>query len=649
MTTIRVPDIGDASNVTVIEVAVSPGDTVAEGDTLIVLESDKASMEIPADASGVVGTLHVKEGSEVNEGDPICDLDVAGGSASAPVAAAPVEAIPEQAAPAQASASAPASTAQGGTERVTVPDTGNADGVTVIEVSVAVGDTVAEGDTLIVLESDKASMEIPAPAAGVIHALLVQEGAQVVQGDPICDLTTESTNTNPVASIAPSPAAAAPAPAIESVSAPTVGGVESVVVPDTGNADGVTVIEIAVAVGDTVSEGDTLIVLESDKASMEIPSPVSGKILSLAVKEGSSVVQGDLIGTVEGASVPTSQTAPAVAQSAPAPATQSAPAQAASSVASVEQPSSAPVASGGHVHAGPAVRALARELGVDLSLIGGSGPRGRITKDDLHLFVKSQLQKAQSGVSTGVVGSGIPAIPAVDFAAFGPIERMPMSKIHKLTADNMTRCLLNVPAVTQFDEADITELEDFRKSMKADAEKRGVKLTPLPFLIKASAYALSALPQVNASIDPDASEIIRKGYIHIGIAVDTPDGLMVPVIRDADQKGIWEIAAEAAELADKAKNKKLKPAEMQGATFTISSLGSIGGTAFTPIVPAPQAAILGVSKASMKPIWDGAQFQPRLMLPLCLSYDHRVINGGDGARFTSILGKVLGDIRQLLF
>jgi pyruvate dehydrogenase E2 component (dihydrolipoamide acetyltransferase) len=245
-------------------------------------------------------------------------------------------------------------------------------------------------------------------------------------------------------------------------------------------------------------------------------------------------------------------------------------------------------------------------------------------------------------------GAGIPAITLPDFAAFGPIERIKMSKIHILTADNMTRCLLNVPAVTQFDEADITELEEFRKSMKADADRLGVKLTPMPFLIKAAAYALRALPQVNASIDPVALEIIRKGYVHIGIAVDTPDGLMVPVIRDADQKGLWDIARETVELAEKAKTKKLKPAEMQGASFTISSLGSIGGTAFTPIVPSPQAAILGVSKASIKPVWDGKAFLPRMMLPLSLSYDHRVINGGDGARFTSVMSQVLGDIRRLL-
>ena len=630
MTTIRVPDIGDASNVTVIEVAVSQGDTVAEGDTLIVLESDKASMEIPADASGVVGKIHVSEGAEVNEGDLICELEGAESGAETVTEAS------NQSAPAEPVAAE----VSGASQLVSVPDTGSADGVTVIEIAVSIGDSVAEGDTLIVLESDKASMEIPAPASGVVTALKVSEGQQVVQGDPICEMT----GGNDTATSTPEPQASSELAAAETLAPQSSGGIEKVVVPDTGNADGVTVIEVSIGVGDTVSEGDTLIVLESDKASMEIPSPVSGKVLALSVKEGDSVAQGDAIADVEATagSQPQATTA-SPQQPAATPASTKAPAPQPPVVEEASVPSV-----GSSVHAGPAVRALARELGVNLSSVPSTGPRGRITKDDLHDFVKAKLQEAESG-QTMNGGSGIPPIPPVDFAAFGPVERIPMTKIHKLTADNMSRCWLNVPAVTQFDEADITDLETFRKSMKAEAEKKGVKLTPLPFLIKASAYALAELPQVNASIDPSTDEIVRKGYIHIGIAVDTPDGLMVPVIRDADQKGIWDIAAEASELADKAKTKKLKPAEMQGATFTISSLGSIGGTAFTPIVPSPQAAILGISKASMQPVWDGTAFQPRLMLPLCLSYDHRVINGGDGARFTSILSKVLSDIRHLVF
>ncbi len=636
MTTIRVPDIGEASNVTVIEIAVATGDQVAEGDTLIVLESDKASMEIPADTAGTVGVIHVKEGSEVSEGDVICELEgdsVESGS------------VPPAVAESSSAVSEP-QPVTGETEVVEVPDTGSAEGVTVIEVSVAVGDIVSEGDTLIVLESDKASMEIPAPQSGTVGALSVSEGQQVVQGDTICTLQTVGASSN-----AESPqteqTASQSSQSSDVTPMQTQGGTsESVVVPDTGSADGVTVIEIAVSVGDRVAEGDTLIVLESDKASMEIPSPVAGVIERLSVKDGDQVKQGDPIASVA-AEAPSASASPAsdsasrssVVSEAPAkPAQQAAP-------ASPKEVIKTPVG----VHAGPAVRALARELGVDLTQLTGSGPKGRITKDDLHQFVKTQLANRSTSGAGAHGGTGIPSVPMVDFEAFGPIERRPMSKIHRLTADNMTRCLLNVPAVTQFDEADITELEAFRKSMKAEAEQKAVRLTPLPFLIKACAYALKALPQVNASIDVESEEIIVKQYVHIGIAVDTPDGLMVPVLRDADQKGLWELAAEASELAEKAKNKKLKPHEMQGATFTISSLGSIGGTAFTPIVPAPQAAILGVSKASMQPVWDGSAFQPRLMLPLCLSYDHRVINGGDGARFTSTLNQVLGDIRRLLF
>ena len=642
MTTIRVPDIGDTSNVTVIEVAVAPGDHVSEGDTLIVLESDKASMEIPADGSGVVGEIHVSEGSEVNEGDSICELE---GAESVTEADADAEAeakalkdsVPSELVDEQIS---------GESHLVSVPDTGSADGVTVIEIAVLVGDSVSEGDTLIVLESDKASMEIPAPASGVVTALRVSEGQQVVQGDPICEMSGGDATVS--AELAPASVRSEPlkqAPAEQAVTQ-TGGDIERVVVPDTGNTDGVTVIEISVGVGDTVSEGDTVIVLESDKASMEIPSPVSGKVVALSVNEGDSVTRGDPVAEVEvtGGPAPQANKAPQKsAQEAPTPTSPPAPILDSHVVAESTAPSAA-----SSVHAGPAVRALARELGVNLTKVLPSGPRGRITKDDLHDFVKAKLKEAESG--TGVTGgSGVPAIPVVDFEAFGPVERVPMTKIHKLTADNMTRCWLNVPSVTQFDEADITDLEVFRKSMKAEAERRGVKLTLLPFLIKASAHALAELPEVNASIDPATDEIVRKKYVHIGIAVDTPDGLMVPVIRDADQKGIWEISAEASELADKAKTQKLKPAEMQGATFTISSLGSIGGTAFTPIVPSPQAAILGISKASIQPVWDGSSFQPRLMLPLCLSYDHRVINGGDGARFTGMLGKVLGDIRHLVF
>ena len=379
MTTIRVPDIGDASNVTVIEVAVSQGDNVAEGDILIVLESDKASMEIPADASGVVGKIHVSEGAEVNEGDPICELEGAESGA---------ETVPEasnQSAPAEPVAAQ----VSGASQLVSVPDTGSADGVTVIEIAVSVGDSVAEGDTLIVLESDKASMEIPAPASGVVTALKVSEGKQVVQGDPICEMTGGDAN----ATSTPTPQASSEPAAVETLALQSSGGIEKVVVPNTGNADGVTVIEVSIGVGDTVSEGDTLIVLESDKASMEIPSPVSGKVLALSVKEGDTVAQGDAVADVEATGGSQTQTTTASTQQpAATPASTKAPAPQPPVVDEASAPSI-----GSSVHAGPAVRALARELGVNLSSVSSTGPRGRITKDDLHDFVKAKLQEAESG------------------------------------------------------------------------------------------------------------------------------------------------------------------------------------------------------------------------------------------------------------
>lgn len=540
---------------------------------------------------------------------------------------------------------------------ICVPEIGDSSKVTVIEVAVAFGDTVTLGDTLIVLESDKASMEIPAEISGIIGIVHVTEGTEVSEGDPICELegnTAEqkTESTNEISRESKSEVA-------EGVTADLSSAHQLIAVPDTGNADGITVIEIAVVEGDFVTEGDILIVLESDKASMEIPATHSGKILSLKVSEGDSVVEGDPICELE---VQDSQQAAkesateAEMDSSSKPLTSGEsdaeykpnPTKNASEVARVEQGESTLLSSKdvSGVHAGPAVRAMARELMVKLKDVPSTGPRGRITKDDLYNYVRGRVSVNDN--KPPATGLDIPAIPKIDFESYGPVERAPMTKIHKLTADNMKRCWLNVPSVTQFDEADITDLEAFRKMKKPDADTRGIRLTPLPFLIKASAYALREFPLVNSSIDLSTDEIVKKDFVNIGVAVDTPDGLLVPVIRDADQKGIWELASEISELADKARTKKLRSQEMQGATFTISSLGSIGGSAFTPIVPAPQAAILGVSKASIKPIWDGSNFQPRLMLPLCLSYDHRIINGGDGARFTSLLGSTLADIRHLL-
>ncbi|HET8791881.1 MAG TPA: dihydrolipoyllysine-residue acetyltransferase, partial [Modicisalibacter sp.] len=431
-------------------------------------------------------------------------------------------------------------------------------------------------------------------------------------------------------------------------------------VPDIGGSENVPIIEVAVAEGDEIDEEDPLITLESDKASMDVPSPFKGKLVELAVKEGDTVSEGDLIGYLEVAGTAKKTDKPKKADR-PADKTEQKserkPANQVAEVDAMAKPSpEAQMAAyqprdGKLVHAGPAVRMLARELGVDLGLVKPSGPKDRVLKEDVHAFVKQAMKQqtsAPSDATAATGGAGIPPIPAVDFSQFGEIEEQPMGRLLKMGAANLHRSWLNVPHVTQFDEADITDLEAFRKSMKAEAEAEGAKLTPLPFLIKASAFALRKFPQFNVSLHPDGETLVWKKYVHIGVAVDTPNGLMVPVIRDADKKSLIELAKESSELAKKAQTKKLKREEMQGGCFTISSLGSIGGTAFTPIVNAPEVAILGVSKAQMKPVWNGSDFAPRLMMPLCLSYDHRAVNGADAARFTAFLAQVLSDVRRML-
>lgn len=548
-------------------------------------------------------------------------------------------------------------------QEIKVPDLGGADEVEIIEIIVSEGDSVEEEDPILTVESDKASVELPAPVAGKISKITVKVGDKVKEGDVIGmlaasgdaggsdDAADDKSEQTEEKSEAPSEARsedAKPAPKKKKSGGSRT---EVVKVPSLDGFEDVPVIEINVAEGDTVGEEDPLVTVESDKATMEIPSPYAGKIGKILVKEGDKLSEGsDLLemtieddGDDEGESEDSGDSARADSQ-------ESKPEKSQGKQESEPQPQGStyePPSPGTKVHAGPAVRKLARELGADLTRVKGSGPKGRIIKDDVHAYVKSQLQQAQQGASVGT-GSGIPGVKLPDFSQFGEIEREGMSRMMAATATNMQRSWLNVPHVTQFDDADITEMEDFRKAQKAAGEKRGVKMTPLPFLLKACAAALAELPQFNVSLDMERKEVVRKKYIHIGIAVDTPHGLMVPVIRDVDQKGLWELAAESAELAQKARDKQLKPAEMQGACFTITSLGGIGGTAFTPIVNTPEVAILGVSKASMKPVWDGKEFQPRLMLPLSLSYDHRAVNGADAARFTNLLTQLLGDIRTLL-
>ncbi|WP_428820476.1 dihydrolipoyllysine-residue acetyltransferase [Microbulbifer sp. MCCC 1A16149] len=553
---------------------------------------------------------------------------------------------------------------------IKVPDLGGADQVDVIEIAVAVGDTVAEEDALIVVEGDKASMDVPAPVAGKILSISVKEGDKVSEGDVIGEMETDAAGDSADEAseeAAPAPAEeSAPAPAAEEAPAPAPAAAgeekeEEIKVPDLGGADAVDVIEISVSAGDSVEEGDALIVVEGDKASMDVPSSASGTIVSISVKEGDKVSTGDVIGVIktlsggESGGGESGGAAPAPAAAAPAPAPAAAPAAAASAS---QEPPAAPQKDphverdhtpSAEVYAGPAVRKLARELGVTLNKVKPTGPRGRVTKDDLHAYIKEQVKKAESGAVSGVGGNiGIAPMPEIDFSQFGPVTTEPMSKIHKLTAANMSRNWLNVPHVTQFDDADITELEDFRKAMKAEAEKRGVKLTPVPFLLKAAAAALREVPSFNVSLHNDGEHIVKKDYVHIGMAVDTPKGLMVPVIRDVDKKGLYELAEEATAMAIAARDGKLKPRDMQGACFTISSLGAIGGTGFTPIVNAPEVGILGVSKLAVRPEWNGKEFVPRKMLPLALSYDHRAVNGGDAGRFLTYLAGVLADVRRLL-
>lgn len=539
------------------------------------------------------------------------------------------------------------------TQEIKVPDIGGSEEVEVIEVCVAVGDQVSEEQSLVVLESDKASMEVPSPVAGKVISLAMKEGDSVAEGSVILvlDVESDAEASEPAAEAAPAPVpdeASTVEAVVEPVSSQDGGvSIETIPVPDIGGSEEVEIIEICVTVGDEVQEGDSLVVLESDKASMEVPSPKAGKVVSIAMKEGGKASEGVAILDLEvaqavSASVVKPSTVPALASSPTL-------ALASSSVPKIEEsvhrvkPADTSRSSG--TYAGPAVRKLAREFGVELDNVQGTGPKGRLLKEDIQAFVKKALSGADQRATSG---AGIPSIPAVDFAKFGEIDVKPMSKLHKVVSANMHRSWLNIPHVTQFDDADITDLEDFRAGLKAEAERRGVKITPLPFLLKACANALLVNPKFNASIDESGENLVYKKYVHIGMAVDTPVGLMVPVIRDVDKKSIWDLAAETAELAAKAKSRKLKPDEMQGGCFTISSLGGIGGNGFTPIVNAPEVGILGVSKLAVKPVWDGKTFQPRKMLPLSLSYDHRAINGGDAGRFFTYLGELLADIRKMV-
>ncbi|MFG0606280.1 pyruvate dehydrogenase complex dihydrolipoyllysine-residue acetyltransferase [Vibrio mimicus] len=627
---IYVPDIG-ADEVEVTEILVKVGDKVAEEQSLITVEGDKASMEVPASQAGIVKEIKVVAGDKVSTGSLIMLFETvaeAEGAAAAAPAPAPQAAAPVAAAPAAAAL-----------KEVQVPDIGG-DEVEVTEIMVKVGDVVAEEQSLITVEGDKASMEVPAPFAGTVKEIKIAAGDKVSTGSLI--MVFEVAGAAPVA--APVQAAAPAAAA-----APAVAALKEVQVPDIGG-DEVTVTEIMVNVGDSISEEQSLITVEGDKASMEVPAPFAGTLKEIKVAAGDKVKTGSLIMVFEVAGA--APVAAPVQASAPA----AAPAQAAVPAAA------APAASGEfqenheYSHASPVVRRLAREFGVNLAKVKGSGRKNRILKEDVQSYVKEALKRLESGAQATASGKGDGAAlgllpwPKVDFSKFGETEVQPLSRIKKISGANLHRNWVMIPHVTQWDNADITELEKFRQEQNAMEAKRdtGMKITPLVFIMKAAAKALEAFPAFNSSLSDDGESLILKKYVNIGIAVDTPNGLVVPVFKDVNKKGIYELSKELAEVSKKARGGKLTAADMQGGCFTISSLGGIGGTAFTPIVNAPEVAILGVSKSEMKPVWNGKEFAPRLQLPLSLSYDHRVIDGAEGARFITYLNECLSDIRRLV-
>ncbi|MFG7052058.1 dihydrolipoyllysine-residue acetyltransferase [Burkholderia pseudomallei] len=540
---------------------------------------------------------------------------------------------------------------------VKVPDIGDYKDVPVIEVLVKPGDAVEPEQSLVTLESDKATMDVPSPSAGTVKEVKVKVGDAVSQGSLIVLLDGAQAAAQPAQANGAATSAAQPAAAPAAAPAPAAaagGGTVDVKVPDIGDYKDVPVIEIAVKIGDTVEKEQSLVTLESDKATMDVPSPAAGVVKDIKVKVGDAVSEGSLIVVLEasgGAAASAPQAAapvPAPAALAPAPAPQAAPAAA---PAPAQAP--APAASGEYraSHASPSVRKFARELGVDVSRVTGTGPKSRITKDDVTAFVKGVMtgQRAAPGAAAAPAGGGelnLLPWPKVDFSKFGPFEAKPLSRIKKISGANLHRNWVMIPHVTNNDEADITELEALRVQLNKEHEKAGVKFTMLAFVIKAVVAALKKFPTFNASLDGD--NLVFKQYYHIGFAADTPNGLVVPVIRDADKKGLVDIAKEMAELSKAAREGKLKPDQMQGGCFSISSLGGIGGTHFTPIINAPEVAILGLSRGQMKPVWDGKQFVPRLTLPLSLSYDHRVIDGAEAARFNAYLGALLADFRRII-
>ncbi|MEI7186751.1 pyruvate dehydrogenase complex dihydrolipoyllysine-residue acetyltransferase [Dickeya dianthicola] len=599
---INVPDIG-ADEVEVTEVLVKVGDKVEAEQSLITVEGDKASMEVPSPQAGVVKEIKVAVGDKVVTGKLIMVFEAEGAAAAASVA-----------------------------KEVDVPDIGG-DEVEVTDVMVKVGDTVAAEQSLITVEGDKASMEVPAPFAGTVKEIRIKTGDKVKTGTLI--MVFEVAGAAPVA--APAPAASAPA------TAPAVsGGAKDVNVPDIGG-DEVEVTEVLVKVGDKVAAEQSIITVEGDKASMEVPAPFAGTIKEIKVSTGSKVKTGSLIMVfeVEGAA-PAAAPAPVAA----APAAASAPAVAKADGKSEFAENDA------YIHATPVIRRLAREFGVNLAKVKGTGRKGRILREDVQAYVKDAVKRAESAPAAAA-GGGLPGMlpwPKIDFSKFGEVEEVELGRIQKISGANLSRNWVMIPHVTHFDKTDITDLEAFRKQQNVEAEKRklDVKITPVVFIMKAVAAALEQMPRFNSSLSEDAQRLTLKKYINIGVAVDTPNGLVVPVFKDVNKKGIIELSRELMIISKKARDGKLTAGEMQGGCFTISSIGGLGTTHFAPIVNAPEVAILGVSKSAMEPVWNGKEFTPRLMMPISLSFDHRVIDGADGARFITIINNTLSDIRRLV-
>ncbi|WP_213796396.1 pyruvate dehydrogenase complex dihydrolipoyllysine-residue acetyltransferase [Klebsiella aerogenes] len=627
---IKVPDIG-ADEVEITEILVKVGDKVEAEQSLITVEGDKASMEVPSPQAGVVKEIKVSVGDKTETGKLIMIFDSAEGAA----AAAPAQ---EEKAAAPAPAAAPAASAA---KEVHVPDIGG-DEVEVTEIMVKVGDTIAAEQSLITVEGDKASMEVPAPFAGTVKEIKINTGDKVSTGSLIMifEVAGAAPAAAPAQAAAPAAAPAAAAPA-------AAAGVKDVNVPDIGG-DEVEVTEVMVKVGDKVAAEQSLITVEGDKASMEVPAPFAGTVKEIKISTGDKVSTGSLIMVfeVEGA-------APAAAPAqAAAPAAAPAPAQKAAAPAAKAEGKTEFAENEAYVHATPLIRRLAREFGVNLAKVKGTGRKGRILREDVQAYVKEAVKRAESAPAAAA-GGGLPGMlpwPKVDFSKFGEIEEVELGRIQKISGANLSRNWVMIPHVTHFDKTDITDLEAFRKQQNAEAEKRklDVKFTPVVFIMKAVAAALEQMPRFNSSLSEDGQRLTLKKYINIGVAVDTPNGLVVPVFKDVNKKSITELSRELTTISKKARDGKLTAGEMQGGCFTISSIGGLGTTHFAPIVNAPEVAILGVSKSAMEPVWNGKEFVPRLMMPISLSFDHRVIDGADGARFITIINNTLSDIRRLV-